>query len=105
MQRVAVVGRVKPEAEPRVRELLEKGPPFDPRKVGFERHSVYFTGEEIVFIFEGGKLDQLLHAVVEDPGSAGAFKAWESVLDGMPRVAREAYGWERGDEWPEGWGE
>jgi hypothetical protein len=35
----------------------------------------------------------------------GASREWESIVEGMPRVAREAYFWQRGEEWPEGWGE
>jgi hypothetical protein len=30
-------------------------------------------------------------------------RQWESVLEGMPRVAREVYSWERGQTWPAAW--
>jgi hypothetical protein len=30
-------------------------------------------------------------------------RQWESVLEGMPRVAREVYSWERGQSWPTAW--
>lgn len=73
--------------------------------MGFERHSVYLTGDHAVFVFEGGRLDQLMHSFVKDPSSVGAFREWEKLLDGMPRVARETYHWEREDGWSEGWGE
>ena len=35
----------------------------------------------------------------------GAFRKWEPLIEGLPRVAKEAYSWERGDDWPEDWGE
>jgi len=105
MQRVAVIAKLKPEAEGRAAELVKEGPPFDLKGSGFERHAVYLSGDEAVFVFEGGRLDQLLQAVIRAPQTSAKFKAWEPLLDGMPRVAREAYFWQRGDEWPEGWGE
>ena len=43
------------------------GPPFDPSGLGFERHSVFLTGDHVVFVFEGGQLDHLMRAVVKDP--------------------------------------
>lgn len=104
MQRLAVIAKLRPDAEARASELVEKGPPFDPKEIGFEHHSVYLAGDQVVFVFEGGRLDQLLNALVKDPARTGAFREWESVLDGVPSVAREVYSWHR-DDWPEGWGE
>ena len=53
MQRIAIVARLKPGAEERAAELIEGGPPFDARARGFERHAVYLSADEIVFVFEG----------------------------------------------------
>jgi hypothetical protein len=103
VERLAVIAKLKPESEARAVELIEQGPPFSPREIGFTRHSVYLAGDEVVFLFEGGKLDDLLRSVVRDPQSGAAFRAWEQILDGMPRIAREAYSWERGQHWPPSW--
>jgi hypothetical protein len=105
MNRLAVIAKLKPEAEKRAEELIAEGPPFDPSGMGFERHSVYLTGDHALFVFEGGHLDQLMRSVIKDPSSVGAFREWEKLLDGIPRVAREAYHWERESGWSEGWGE
>jgi hypothetical protein len=104
MNRLAVIAKLRPGVEERAEELIEKGPPFDPSGLGFERHSVYLAGEQALFVFEGGRLEQLMHMVVKDPSSIGAFREWENLIDGMPRIAREAYHWERETGW-EGWGE
>jgi hypothetical protein len=104
MQRIAVIARLKPDCEKRAAELVQSGPPFDPNRLGFERHSVFLSGTHVVFLFEGGRLDQLLHGVVRDPANIGAFGAWEPLIDGFPTVAREAYSWRRdngGSERPE----
>jgi hypothetical protein len=105
MNRLAVIAKLRPEAEGRAEELVSKGPPFDPSGLGFERHSVYLTGDHAVFVFEGGQLDQLMHSVVKDPSSIRPFREWEKLLDGVPRVAREAYHWERDNPRGGGWGE
>jgi hypothetical protein len=105
MNRLAVVVKPRPDTEAEAQALIAMGPPFDPTGLGFKRHTVFRTGDHVLFVFEGGRLDELMHSVVQDPSSVGAFKAWESVLDGMPRVAREAYHWERDNGWSEGWGE
>ena len=103
MQRLAVVAKLKPHAESRATELIEAGPPFNPRDTPFERHAVYLSGDYAVFVFEGGRLDQLLQSVVKNPATVGAFRNWEPIVEGMPRVAREAYFWQGGDDWPEAW--
>ena len=105
MQRLAVIAKLKPEAEARAAELIEKGPPFNLKDLGFERHSVFLGGDHVVFLFEGRKLEPMLHGMLRDPSSAGALRAWDSVVEGMPKIARETYHWQRGDEWPAGWGE
>lgn len=103
MERLAVIAKLKPDSEERAAELIEQGPPFSPRESGFTRHSVYLAGDQVVFLFEGGRLDELLRNLVKDPESSAAFRAWERILEGMPRVAREAYSWERGQNWPPSW--
>jgi hypothetical protein len=104
VQRIAVIAKLKPNSEGRATQLLESGPPFDPDGLGFERHSVYLTADQVVFVFEGGRLDHLLQAVVRDRTNVGAFKAWEPLIEGFPAVAREAYSWQR-DHGRDGWGE
>lgn len=104
MQRIAVIAKLKPEAEGLAGELVENGPPFDPDGLGFERHSVYLSGTQVIFLFEGGRLDHLLQGVIRDPENVSAFKAWEPLIDGFPAVAREAYSWQR-EQSHSGWGE
>jgi hypothetical protein len=103
MERIAVIAKLKTGAEARAAELVEHGPPFSPSRIGFTRHSVFLSGDYVVFVFEGGRLNDLLRDVVRHPSSAAAMREWESVLEGMPRVAQEIYSWERGQDWPQAW--
>lgn len=93
MQRLAVVARLKPEAAARAAELIASGPPFDPKAVGFQRHSVYLSSGEVVFVFEGEEVEWMIDDLVDSPFRSPAFEAWRPLLAEPPRPAREAYFW------------
>ena len=95
MQRVAVVAKLKPNSGDRARELIEHGPPFDPARLDLERHVVYVSDEQVVFVFEGARVNTIARMVAEAGNAAAALADWERILDGIPQVTREAYSWER----------
>jgi hypothetical protein len=96
MQRVAVIATLKPDMAERARELVASGPPFDPDELGFERHHVYVSEVQVVFVFEGARVDALVRRLAEAGGGAHeTFAAWEPLLQGLPELAHEAYFWER----------
>jgi hypothetical protein len=106
MQRFAVVATLRPGTSEQAEKLVELGPPFDPLEKGLERHMVFLAADTAVFVFEGGDPHALL-AAFTDPGAQSAFGAWESLVDGTPRIAREAYSWisPARAKWQEDWGE
>jgi hypothetical protein len=95
VDRLAVVARLRADAEARAASLIEAGPPFDPAEVGLERHDVFLSHGEVVFVFEGHQVEWVVDALVDDPFRSPAFAAWEPLLDGPARLARPAYHWER----------
>src|SRR5262245_2273474 len=96
MQRVAVIATLKPDAAEKARELVAEGPPFDPDELGFERHHVYVSETQAVFVFEGARVDALVRRIAESgSGAHETFAAWEPLLQGIPALAPEAYFWER----------
>jgi hypothetical protein len=97
VQRLAVIAKLRPGSAERAAELIAGGPPFDPRAAGFERHTVFLAPDEVVFVFEGSSLGPLITLLTEsaDPSVLGA---WEEILDGIPRVAAQAYSWDRPPE-------
>ena len=107
MQRIAVIARLKEGAADRARELLDQGPPFDPEALGFDRHVVYVSEDEAVFIFEGARVAALVRTLSGAGFEARrAFSAWEPLLEGLPRLAQEAYFWQRAASVSSGsWGE
>lgn len=97
MSRFAIVARLKPGTEPRAAELLRNGPPFDPAERGFERHAVYLSATEVVFVFEGREAEWIVSDLVDDPFSwlvSAALDAWRPLIDGQPRIARPQYAWQ-----------
>ncbi len=94
MQRLAVVARLKPDMSARAAELIDSGPPFDPASVGLRRHEVYLSHGEVVFVFEGPEVEWIVDGIVNGPFRSPAFAAWESLLEGPPRLARVAYAWD-----------
>lgn len=107
MQRIAVIARLKEGAADRARELLDQGPPFDPGTLGFDRHAVYVSEDEVLFIFEGARVGALVRTLSgAGPEARRAFSAWEPLLEGLPRLAQEAYFWRRSAPVGSGsWGE
>ena len=92
MQRIAVVATLRPGTHEQAEMLVALGPPFDPLEQGLERHIVFLGADTAVFLFEGGDAHALLSAFNE-AAEQSALGAWESLVDGTPRIAREAYSW------------
>jgi hypothetical protein len=95
VRRFAITARLRPDASAKAAELIEKGPPFDPDELGFDRHAVYLSHGEVVFFFEGPGIEWVLDELVSEEKHSPTFRAWEPLLEGVPRVAREQYFWER----------
>ena len=106
MQGIAVIARLKPGTEAQVEALLAEGPPFDPHDLGFERHSVFLTSDEVVFVFEGVHAGAMVLQASRQL-DAGVLGAWEPLIEGLPKIARGAYAWTRREAaaWSGGWGE
>jgi hypothetical protein len=98
LERVAIIVRLKPDAETRAAELISTGPPFDPDASGFERHTVFLSATEVMFVFEAHEVEWLVDALVDEPFQwmlAEAIDAWRPLVDGPPRIAREVFAWAR----------
>lgn len=94
MSRVVVVVPLQPGARDRARSLLGKGPPFDPGAAGLERHHVFLTDDEAVFVFEADTPDAVEH-LVSDQTLWEALAGWTDLVAGLPRLAEDVYSWVR----------
>ena len=93
--RIAVVVPIRAEAREAVRSLLEAGPPFDPEALGIDRHQVFLTGTEAIFIFESNLGANALEPLLESAELWQSAAAWHEKLAGPPRIAEDVYAWER----------
>jgi hypothetical protein len=92
VQRIAVVANLRPGAADEASRLIEAGPPFDLHASGLDRHTVFLGSDTAVFVFEGGNPQAVLRALsgVSEQSILGE---WESLVDGTPKITREAYAW------------
>ena len=94
VSRVAIVVPLKDGVHGQAEALISEGPPFALRESGIDRHAVYLTNHEVVFVFEGPEIEWKLDDLVGDamhPAVTAATERWLHLLDGEPRVARETY--------------
>jgi hypothetical protein len=87
---------VLPVAEGRsdvVAEFLAEGPPFDPEAVGLERHQVFATDREIIFVFESDEGMEAFERILNENELWDILPAWEHNLAGEPRIAERLYHW------------
>jgi hypothetical protein len=92
LSRVVVVLPLKKGAHERAAAVLQQGPPFDPEQVGLERHQVFLTEGEAIFLFEADAADAV-DRLVKDTSLWGAAAAWNDLVAGSPRVAEETFSW------------
>ena len=108
MQRVAIVARLKPGAAEQARRLIADGPPFELDESGIDRHSVFVSADEVVFVFEGDQVEWVVDDLIDAPFHdelQGALDKWRAIVEGRPRVARQQFGWERDRAEAAAWGE
>jgi hypothetical protein len=95
VRRTAVIVPIEPGTHETVRALVAQGPPFDPEAVGLERHQVYLTTDEVVFLFESHLDQPALEALLAEPALLEVAAAWQDILAGPPRIADSVYSWTR----------
>jgi hypothetical protein len=94
VSRAVVIVPLRAGTRGRAAELLSGGPPYDPETVGLERHQVFLTDEEAVFVFEADSRDTAEQLMGEERFWSAA-SAWKEIVEGPPRLAEDAYSWAR----------
>jgi hypothetical protein len=92
---VAVVVPIRRGTCESARRLVEEGPPFDVELLGLERHHVFVSEREVVFLFEGDSATAAADALSRSPRVLNAAVRWRGILAGRPRLAEERFGWTR----------
>jgi hypothetical protein len=95
---LAVVVPLAPGALEAVRALLDTGPPFEPEAIeGLDRHEVFLTETEAVFVFESSLGTDALAALLTDPQVWQTAGAWREHVAGPPRIAESVFSWSRAE--------
>lgn len=98
-RRLAIVVPLRPGVQEAVRRLLAQGPPFDPEEMPeLDRHEVFLTPEEAIFVFESDRGADAIAAVLSKAELWKATAAWQEHLAGPPRLAESVYSWARAEE-------
>jgi hypothetical protein len=95
--RTAVVIPLREGSFEAVQSLLGAGPPFDPDRIGLDRHQVFLTSAEAIFVFESRLGEHALEPLLEQPGLWQSAAAWHDHVAGPPRIAEDVYSWTRPD--------
>ena len=95
MSRLVLVVPLRAGAVARARELLAEGPPFELATTHLERHEVYLTEQEAVFVFEAPGETPPLELEAGNPSLRKAAAAWRECMAGRPRKAETAFSWAR----------
>jgi hypothetical protein len=91
---LAIVVPIKPEKHDEASRLLAEGLPFDPEELGLQRHRVFLTDREAVFVFESRER-LALKALATDQRVVATAAAWHELVDGPPRLGEVVYSWNR----------
>ena len=94
-RRLAIILPLHEESHEAVRALLADGPPFDPEALGLDRHQVFLTASEAVFIFESELGAGALESLLEESELWQRAAAWHDHLAGPPRIADDVFSWTR----------
>jgi hypothetical protein len=100
MERLAIVAHLKEGTEHRASELIGRGAPFDLAETGIVRHCIYLSASEVVFVFEGPEVEWMIDGLIDEPFHyelQRALDEWRRIIEGRPRIARERFAWERGE--------
>jgi hypothetical protein len=96
-RRTAFVVPLKEGSHDAARALLDGGPPFDPEETALDRHEVYLTPHEVVFVFESRIGADALEPLLSNPELWQSAASWREHLAGPPRIAEDVYSWTRPD--------
>ncbi len=96
MARLVVVISLEEGKHEEARQLLADGPPMDLESTQYERHEVFMTRDEVVFVFESPEgVPATLGVHAGDPAFWRAAAAWQRIMRGRPRIAETVFEWER----------
>ena len=97
MDRFVLTARLKPGGYRQVQTLLAEHSALSTGDLekAFDRHAIFLSETEVIFLFEGEGADESVRALFDDPVRSAVIGHWLPLFDGPLHRAAEAYLWER----------
>jgi len=97
MDRFVLAARLKPDGFQRAQALLADHKAFSAEDLekAFDRHAIFLSETEVIFLFEGEGANESVRALFNDPVRSALIGRWLPLFDGPLHRAAEAYLWER----------
>jgi hypothetical protein len=97
MDRFVLVARLKPDGRQGAQNLLAEASALGGAELetAIERHAIFLSDTEVVFLFEGEGSHDWVRGVFNDPAQSTLIDHWLPLFEGPLHQAEEAYLWER----------
>jgi hypothetical protein len=97
MDRFVLAARLKPDGYQRAQALLAEHSALSSEDLekAFDRHVIFMSESEVIFLFEGEGAHESVRALFNDPVRSALIGHWLPLFDGPLHRAEEAYLWER----------
>lgn len=97
MDRFVLTARLKPDGHQRAQALLAEHAALSTGDLekAFDRHAIFLSETEVIFLFEGDGAPESVRALFNDPVRSALIGRWLPLFDGPLHRAEEAYLWER----------
>jgi hypothetical protein len=95
MDRFVLTARLKPDGRRRASALLAEHSALGMAELGtyLDRHTIFLTETEVIFLFEGKGAHEVVRALFDDPVRSALIARWLPLFDGPLHQAEEAYSW------------
>jgi hypothetical protein len=95
--RFVLAARLRPDGRQRAETLLAQHSALGAEELetAFDRHAIFLSETEAIFLFEGTGANEAVRAVFNDPVRSTLMSHWSPLFDGPLHRVPEAYLWER----------
>jgi hypothetical protein len=94
MDRFVLTARLKPGGRRRALALLAGHSAFGMElETYLDRHTIFLSETEVIFLFEGKGAQEAVRALFDDPVRSTLIGHWLPLFDGPLHQAVEAYSW------------
>ena len=95
MYRLLITVPIRPGSHDAVRGILHEGPPFELMDTTLERHTVFLSSDQLIFLFEGPHAEAEAGRMLEQPGVIDRAGRLGDHLASDPAIPEEVFEWER----------